>query len=79
MNNSTTQYVTSFHYNFWSEQVCRYLLFSLLKLYFLVKFLYYIRNENKYKGKAERVDFYLKNPAWEFPHRIQKSVIFIYR
>lgn len=66
MNNSTTQYVTSFHYNFGSEQVCRYLLFCCQNIYFLVKFLYYILNENKYKGKTERVSFILekrkKNP-----------------
>lgn len=53
MNNGTTQYTASFHYNFWSEQVCRYLLFLLLNFILFVKFLYYIPNESKYKKKAE--------------------------
>ncbi len=59
MNNGTTQYVTSFHYNFWSEQVCHYLLFCCQNIYFLVKFLYYIPDGNKYKRKTERVSFYI--------------------
>lgn len=58
MNNGTTQYTASFHYNFWSEQVCRYLLFLLLKHILLVKFLYYIPDESKYKRKTERADFF---------------------
>lgn len=37
--------------------------FLLLKIDFLVKFLYYIRNRNKYKRKAVRADLYLKNPV----------------
>lgn len=37
--------------------------FLLLKYILLVKFLYYIRNGNKYKRKAERANIYLKNPV----------------
>lgn len=33
--------------------------FLLLKYILLVKFLYYIRNKNKYKRKTERVNFIL--------------------
>lgn len=54
MNNGTTQYTASFHYNILVMAGMRIPAFLLLKIILLVKFLYYIPNASKYKRKTER-------------------------
>ena len=72
MNNGTTQYTASFHYNILVRAGMSLPAFLLLEIILLIKFLYYIPDESKYKRKTEWADFILKrkNPVWEFPHRI---------
>lgn len=49
MNNGTTQYMTSFHYNILVRAGMSLPAFIFLKIILLVEFLYYIPNGSKYK------------------------------
>lgn len=53
MNNGTTQYTASFHYNILVRAGMSLPAFLLFKLKLFVKFLYYIPNKSKYKRKTE--------------------------
>lgn len=53
MNNGTTQYTASFHYNILVRAGIPLPAFLLFKLKLFVKFLYYIPNKSKYKRKTE--------------------------
>lgn len=58
MNNGTTQYTASFHYNNFDYGRYADTCFFIAKNYTFVKFLYYIPNENKYKRKTARASLY---------------------